>query len=349
MRTKRALTILLSMILIVAVFAGCGPAAPPAAPTPPPPPAADTPPADAPPADAPPAIDFPRSSIDMTILFGAGGAADVVGRKLADLASQNLGVPIVANNRTGGGGAVGYQHVLSTRPDGYNICWNSTSINVVYHLGNMDENYAAFRAVAGITEELSGLAVRADETRFTTFEEFVAYAQANPGQLTVANSGVGSFNHLIAAGIESAAGIEVRHIPLDAQESITALLGGHVDAMVNMAFDVIQQVNAETMNALVVVGNERLPMLPDVPVLREFGHDFNLMMWRGITVPAETPDEVVAILEAAFLDAARNPEFSDFVTPFGVVVNPLTAVEFDRLMSEDDVVVANIIEALGIA
>jgi len=267
---------------------------------------------------------------------------------LADIASQHLGVTIVANNRTGGGGAVGYQHVLGTRPDGYNICWNSTSINVVHHVGNMEQDYSAFRAVAGITEELSGLAVRADETRFTTFEDFVAYAQANPGQLVVANSGVGSFNHLISAAMAAQAGIDVVHMPLDAAESITALLGGHVDAMVNMAFDIIQQVEAEQMRALVVVGNNRLEQMPDVPVFREFGHTLNLMMWRGITVPAETPDDVVAVLEHAFLQAANDPEFIQFSGQFGVVVNPLTAVEFDRLMSEDDVVVSDIIDAIGL-
>jgi len=148
------------------------------------------------------AIDYPTKAIDMTILFGAGGAADVVGRKLADLASKNLGVSIVCNNRVGGGGAVGYQYVLSQKADGYNIVWNSSSISTCYYTGNLQpgQGYDAFRGVAMITEEYSALAVRADAP-WKNLKEFVEYAKAHPGEVTVANSGVGSFNHLTAAAI----------------------------------------------------------------------------------------------------------------------------------------------------
>lgn len=290
---------------------------------------------------------FPQKRLNMTILFGAGAAADIVGRKLADLAGKELGQTIVCTNRTGGGGAVGYQYVLGTEPDGYNLCWNSTSINVVCHQGNMDKDYSAFAGVANITKEMSVLAVRADAP-WKTFEEFVAYAKQRPGEVTVANSGVGSFNHLIAAAIEEQTGARFKHIPLNANESTTALLGKRVDAIVNMAFDVIQQRDAGTMRPLVVVGDKRLDKLPDTPTMQELGYNLTLTMWRGITVPAGTPPETIAILEKAFIAAAEKPEFVKFAEQYGIICDAKNAADFDALMKESDVVVADIMKKLGI-
>ncbi|NLP43606.1 MAG: tripartite tricarboxylate transporter substrate binding protein [Peptococcaceae bacterium] len=293
-------------------------------------------------------IDFPTKSIDMTILFGAGAGADVMGRTLADLVSKDLGQPVVCNNRVGGGGAVGYQYVLNTPADGYNIVWNSTSVSVVYHQGNMEHPYDAFRGVANITQEAVALAIRADDDRWNTIEEFIAYAKEHPGEVTVANSGIGSFNHLMAAAIGNVAGVDLKHIPMDAKQSTTSLLGGQVDAIVNMAFDVIQQQEAGTMKALVVVAPERLEKLPDVPTMKEKGYDLDLMMYRGIAVPKDTPDEVVKVLEEAFMKAGQSAEFKEFAEKFGAIVDVRNAADFDSLMADNDKIVADIMESIGI-
>lgn len=292
---------------------------------------------------------FPTKSIDMTILFGAGGGADVVARKLADFASKELGQPIVANNRVGGGGAVGYQFVLNSPADGHAIVWNSTSISTSYHLGNMpkDKGFDAFRGVANITQEATALAVKKD-AKWNTIEEFIAYAKANPGKVTVANSGVGSFNHLIAAAIEDAVGVKFKHVPMDAKQSTTSLLGGKVDAIVNMTFDIIQQVEADTMKALVVVAPQKLEQLPNVPTMKEKGYDLDLMMYRGIAVPKDTPDQVVDILESAFVKAGNSQDFQDFAKKYGVIIDVRNAEEFDALMADNDKRVADIMDKLEI-
>lgn len=292
---------------------------------------------------------FPEKAIDMTILFGAGSAADIVARKLGDLVSKDLGQPVVANNRLGGGGAVGYQYVLGAKPDGYSIVWNSSSINVTHHQGNMpkDQGYDAFRGVANITQEATAIAVKPD-AKWKTIDEFIAYAKEHPGEIKIANSGVGSFNHLIAAAFENAAGIKVKHIPMDAKQSQTALLGGQVDAMVNMAFDVIQQQKAGNMRTLAVVSDKRLTQLPDVPTLKEKGINLDMMMWRGIAVPKNTPDDVVKILEASFMKAGNSQEFKDFVTQYGVLVDVRNGAEFDKLMAQSDKDIADIMEKIGL-
>ena len=135
---------------------------------------------------------------------------------------------------------------------------------------------------------------------------------------------------------------------MDAKQSTTALLGGKVDAIVNMAFDVIQQQDAGTMKALVVVGPNRLEQLKDVPTMKELGYDLDLMMYRGIAVPKDTPDEVVKVLEAAFVKAGNDPDFKAFAEKYGVILDVKGAADFDALMADNDKIVAEIMDKIGI-
>lgn len=327
MKVKKSIAILLSILLLLTIVGGCGTTAQKTS--------------------EPAKIKYPEKTIDMTILFGAGAAGDIIGRKLGEIAGKELGQTIVANNRVGGGGAVGYQYVLGTPADGYNIVWNSTSVNVAYHQGNMPKDYSAFTGVAKVTQEASVLAVKAD-AKWKNLEEFIAYAKANPGKVTVANSGVGSFNQLIAGAIESAAGVKFKHVPMDAKQSTIALLGGKVDAVVNMAFDMIQQEQAGQTRTLVVVADKRLDILKDVPTMKEKGFDLSLTMYRGIAVPKGTPAEVVKILEAAFMKAGNSEEFKTFAAKYGVTVDVKAGADFDKEMVDNDKQVSAIMEKIGI-
>jgi len=333
MRIKKSLAVALTVFLVMTLAVGCGGGSTSSTSS----------------GDSASDIKFPEKPMDMTILFQAGGAADVIGRQLAELASKELGQPIVCNVRTGGGGAVGYQYVLSTKPDGYNMVWNSTSICVTYHQGNMPEgqDYSAFRGVAKISDEASVLAVRADAP-WQTLEDFVKYAKENPGKATVTNAGVGSFNHLTAVAIEDALGVKFNHIPMDSKSSITTVLGGNADAMVNMAFDAIPHVQAGEMRALAIIGTSRLEQMPDVPTMKELGYDVDLMMWRGIAVPKDTPDEVVLKLQDAFLKAAENETFKNFCKQYSVEINTMPAAEFDKFMAEQDKMIADLMEKIGL-
>jgi tripartite-type tricarboxylate transporter receptor subunit TctC len=279
---------------------------------------------------------FPEKPIDMTILFGAGGGADVEGRLIADLASKELGQPIVCNNRTGGGGAVGYNYTYSAKPDGYNICWNSTSLSTSYHQGNLSHPYTEYKSVIGVTSEANGIAIKKGDNRFSNLEEFIAYAKAHPGELKVGNNGAGSSTHLMSAGFEHAAGIKYLHVPLDSNTSSVALLGGQVDAIVSGSFEIIQFVEAGSMDAIGVISPERLKQLPDVPTVKEKGVDMDIVMYRGIIVPKDTPDDVVKVLESAFRKAAENEKFVEMIESHGATVDIKGSAEFAELMAKRD-------------
>ncbi len=212
----------------------------------------------------------------------------------------------------------------------------------------MEQDCSAFKDVAMITKEASCLAIKGGDSRFCTLDEFVAYAKDHPGELSIGNSGIGSFNHLVAAALCDELGIEVNHVPLDANESTTALLGGQIDAMMNMALDVIQQVRGGEMTALVLIGGNGSEQLPGVKTMKQLGYNLDLTMWRGITVPAGTPQEVVDVLEDAFLQAAADPEFLSFCAENGVEVAPMGGDDFDALMASDDQLVADIMVKIGL-
>src|SRR5438874_8387834 len=130
-----------------------------------------------------PAEQFPSGKpVEMTVMFGAGSAADVTARYLADGMARRLNVPVPVVNRTGGGGAIGYSHVQKQRPDGYSIIWNSNSISTTYHSGTLPFDYKAFEAVARVSVETPVIVVRADSP-WMTLKDLVEYAKANPGKV----------------------------------------------------------------------------------------------------------------------------------------------------------------------
>jgi tripartite-type tricarboxylate transporter receptor subunit TctC len=120
--------------------------------------------------------------IEMTVMFGAGSAADVTARYLADGIAKLLGVPVPVVNRTGGGGAIGYSYVSKQKPDGHSIIWNSNSISSTYHSGVLPFDYTAFDPVARVSLETPAIAVRADAP-WKSLRELIAHAQSNPGKV----------------------------------------------------------------------------------------------------------------------------------------------------------------------
>ncbi len=275
------------------------------------------------------AAEFPTKPVELTVLFGAGSAADLLARKLADLAGKELGQPVAVVNRTGAGGAVGYSYVKGQAADGYALVWNSNSISTAFHAGNMKLDYTAFAGVAALTSEPVSLAVRIDAP-FKDLRELIAFAKTKPGEVRVGNSGRGSFTHLVAVAFEN------------------RVLGDKIEASVQLPAEIMTQVTGKQVRVLAVSGERRLPSLPDVPTFKESGVDLSMSLWRGIAVPKGTPDEVIGRLERAFLHAAESPDFRDFATKMGAGVEVRRARDFDRFMASDDREISSLMEQIGL-
>ncbi|HEX7403088.1 MAG TPA: tripartite tricarboxylate transporter substrate binding protein [Usitatibacter sp.] len=291
---------------------------------------------------------FPqRGPLEITVLFPAGSSADVTARMLADGMSRQLGQRVLVVNRPGAGGAIGYRYVAAQKPDGYSMVWNSNSISTTHHSGQLDFDYRAFDAVARVLVESPVVAVRAD-AKWKTLNELIADARARPKQISVGHSGVGSHTHICLAALFHASDVEVNEIPFGAAQVIPSLIGGHVDALVQLPAALSGQAKQGVVRLLAVLAPNRDPALPDVPTAREQGIDVALEAWRGIAVPHGTPKPVIAALESAIRRTVESPEFAKGSENLGVRPAFLPAAEFGEMITKEDAELARLMQLIGL-
>jgi tripartite-type tricarboxylate transporter receptor subunit TctC len=291
---------------------------------------------------------FPhKGAIEITVLFPAGSSADVTARLLADGMAKQLGTSVLVVNRPGAGGAIGYRHTAGQKPDGYALVWNSNSISTTYHSGQLPFDYHAFDPVARVLVEAPVIAVRA-ESKWRTLGDLLAEARSRPKQITVGNSGAGSHTHISSVALFKAAGAEVIDVPFPAAQTVPSLLGGHVDALVQLPAALSGYVKNGSVRLLAALTSARDPALPGVPTAKEQGVDVALEAWRGIAVPAGTPKAAIATLEAAIRKTTQSPEFAQASEKLGVTPAFLPAEQFGALIAREDVTLARLMQVIGL-
>lgn len=286
--------------------------------------------------------------LEFVVIFPAGSSADVSARILAEGIAKHLEQPVLVNNRPGGGGAIGYKYVAAARNDGRAMVWNSNSLSTTFHSGAMEIDYKAFEAVARVSIEIPAVVVQASSP-WKTLGELIDYARANPGLLKVGNSGTGSHTHMAAAALFESANTKVLDVPFSTTQVVPSLLGGHVDALVQLPGAVVPHVKSGALRVLGVLGSRRDPVFPDVPTAAEAGLRAPPMdLWRGIGVPRGTPKAVIARLEKAVEAALQRPEFASAGQKFGFVPAFLPAEEFAALIARDDDLIGRQMQAFGL-
>jgi tripartite-type tricarboxylate transporter receptor subunit TctC len=285
--------------------------------------------------------------VEMTVMFGAGSAADVTARELAKGMEKALGVPVPVVNRTGGGGAIGYSYVQQQKPDGYSIIWNSNSVSTNYHSGIMSFDYKAFDAVARVSIETPAIAVRADAP-WKTLKEFIDYAKANPSKVRIGNSGTGSHTHFVASALFGSNEAKIINVPFTEGQAVVNLLGSRIEGVVQLPAALVPHVKSGDLRVLAVLGEKRDPVFADIPTARELGYSVALDMWRGIAVPTGTPKAVVAKLQDAIRASVDSPSFKDAGKTIGFVPAYLPAQDFAKLIANDDVRLAQLMDELGL-
>jgi tripartite-type tricarboxylate transporter receptor subunit TctC len=291
---------------------------------------------------------FPAARpVEFVVLFPAGSSADVTARVLAEGMSRQLGTQIVVVNRPGGGGAIGYKYAAQQAPDGHHLVWNSNSISTTYHTGMLPFDYKSFVPVARVQVETPLLFVRG-EAPWKSLREFLQQAKASPGKLTVGNSGVGSHTHLSSVWLFRAAGYQVTDVPFGAAQVVPSLLGGHVDAVVQLPGALAGLVKAGNARALVALSGARDPFFPDVPTAREQGMNVAAELWRGVAAPKGTPPRIVARLEDAIRKTVASPEFARSAEKLLVTPAFLPAGDFGRVIAKEDAEIAQTVKALGL-
>ena len=264
--------------------------------------------------------DFPGGKpIELTVLFPAGTSADVTARVLAEGMSRQLKSNIVVVNRPGAGGAIGYKYLAAQAPDGHHIVWNSNSISTSYHSGMLVFDYKEFDLVAQVQVETPLLVVKADAP-WKGLSDLVASAKANPGKITVGNSGIGSHTHMTSIALFKAVGAEVVDVPFGAAQVIPSLLGAHVQAVVQLPGALVSHVKAGSLRVLAALSAKRDPAFPEVATAREQGINIGAELWRGIAVPkGRQQSEMSADIPVTYVPA-RNTVFLSYAIAWAEVL-----------------------------
>ncbi|MDZ5698309.1 tripartite tricarboxylate transporter substrate binding protein [Chelativorans sp. M5D2P16] len=295
---------------------------------------------------SPARADYPEKPVEMTVLFG--GTANTIAQLLTELMSEELGNPVVPVSRPGGGGAIGYAHVQSTRPDGYNIVWNSNSINTAHHLGNLPFGYDAFTPIARVSVEVPVLAVNKDKN-WENLDDMVAAVKESGKPINVGISGKGSFTHLTSVALFDAMGIadKVNYISYGDGKAPVELLAGRIDAAIQWPGQFVSYVESGDVVVLASTGSEKVEVIPGLKTAQEQGYDIDIAMWRGLAAPTGTPPAVVEKLEAAAQAAVKTEAFQKASQTIGFKPAFLGNEEFGELIAHDDAFYADLLEKLG--
>jgi tripartite-type tricarboxylate transporter receptor subunit TctC len=267
---------------------------------------------------------FPgKGPVEITV---PGSVADAISRVLAEGMARQLGVQVLVVNRPGAGGAIGYKHVATQKPDGRSVVWISDSISTSFHSGQLDFDYRAFDAVARVLVESPLLAVRSD-AKWRSLAELIADAKLRPGRISVANSGTGSHTHIAAVALFRAANVTVDDVAHGAGQVVPGLLSGHVDAAVQPPGILSSHVKSGAVRVLAA--------LP-------------LEAWRGIAVPQGTPIGAVAVLESAIRRTVASPEFVRASEKYAVRPAFLPSPAFGELIAKEDAELARLMQLIGL-
>jgi tripartite-type tricarboxylate transporter receptor subunit TctC len=266
------------------------------------------------------AAEFPDKPITLVVPYGPGSAIDGVARALANGARAHLGQPVVVDNRTGGGGAIGTQYVATRPADGYTI--GIVSINP-FVLSYFTKALAAhplndFTHVIRTAGYLMAVCVSADSP-FKTIDDLVRYAKANPGKLTYSTSGIASTGYLNMEEFASLSGIKVTHVPYKSgAEANVALLGKHVDFLADAAWAPFEK--SGHFRALLLFANERSKLYPNVPVPADIVKGNVQPGYLLLVGPKDIPAPALKRLHDAFKAAMDEPEYKSMLDKFNLEV-----------------------------
>ena len=281
------------------------------------------------------AADFPTKEVQIIIPWAAGGATDLIFRALAATSGKYLGKPVVVVNKPGGGGAVGYTEGMKAAPDGYTLTAAVTPMTILPHQVTTAFTYKNFEPILNVVSDPSMFLIRSDAP-WKSLKEFLDYAKQNPDMITVGNSGAGGGVHLVALAFEKAAGVKFNHIPFSGGgPSVTAILGGHVNAVSVSPPEGIPQIQAGKLKIIALFAEKRLAMFPDVPTVKEQGINFAMGMWRGLAAPKGTPPDVIKKLHDAFKQGMDDPVLKKNAADMAVNLDYLGPEAFGKLIAGD--------------
>lgn len=292
------------------------------------------------------AADYPNSAIQFIVPWAPGGGSDLLMRVIAKHMEKYFDVPVAVINQPGVSGTLALKEFLSKPSNGYYIAQIHDGLLAAYHTDLTDVNYDSFIPVSSMTGSPQHLVANANAP-YDTFEEFIAYAKENPGEITCGMTMKG-IPHFWMAILADAIGTTFKYVSYEGTgDRVQAAVSGFVDVIPVDYPSCHQYVKSGHLKFLASATNERLDVIPDVPTMKEYGYDILWNVSRGIVVPKGTPEEIVRILDEGLGKIAHDPEFIEEIITVGGEVEYVSYDDYkpylDKL-NEQIINVADLIE-----
>jgi putative tricarboxylic transport membrane protein len=289
---------------------------------------------------------YPDRPVKLIVPWAAGGDTDNIFRPFAPGLQKVLGSPVVIANVTGASGTVGAREARNSPPDGYTLYAVHDYIHSTYYTGVSDVKYTDFEPVCLISSTPSVLTA-SPKTKWTSWQELLGDAKARPGQITVGAT-LGSTSHFFPALIEKAAGIKFKYVSYEGlAPRMNAILGGHID-LTDSNLTQKGKVDAGQLKFIAIATEKRNPEIPNVPTLKELGIDVVFSVERGIMAPKGTPGDVLAKLEAACVQATKEPAFAESMKKQGTDVKYLDRKAYTEYLKKLDDLNRDLAKDLGL-
>jgi len=293
---------------------------------------------------------YPSRPVRIIVGLAAGGPADIVARLIAQWLSERLGQPFVVENRTGAATNIATETVVRAPADGYTLLFvtaaNAINTSVYEKLSfNLSRDIVP---VAGLIRAPSVLEVN-PSVPARTVPEFIAYAKANPGKLTMASSGIGTPSHVFGELFKFMTGVNLVHVPYrGAAPALADLLAGQVQVLFDPMPNPIEYIKAGKVRPLAITTATRSEALPDVPTVSEFVPGYEGSFWFGVGAPKATPADIVDKLNKEVNAALDDPKMKSRLADLGGTVLPGSPADFGKLIAEETEKWAKVIKFAGI-
>jgi tripartite-type tricarboxylate transporter receptor subunit TctC len=294
---------------------------------------------------------YPTKQIRFILPFPPGGPTDILGRVLGQKLTEQLGQPVVQDNRPGAGGNLGVEILAKAPGDGYTMLLTSPSISIsptLYRKLNYDPQKDV--TPVSLVAQIPNILLVHPSVPAKSLKEFIALAKAKPNSLNFGSGGAGTTNHLASEILKGLTGIKMTHVPYKgSNQAMMGLMGGEVDMVVIAVPPTIAQIQAGKVRPLAVLSDKRVATLPQVPTSKEAGvANFEVTVWYGMLMPPNTPREIVARMNAELQKALTNNDVKEKLANAGVQPWTSSPDEFAKFIRSETTRYAKVIKDAGI-
>ena len=294
--------------------------------------------------------DYPSHPVRWIVPYTAGGATDVLSRLICQRLSERLGQSFVVENKPGAGSNIGTQAVIASPPDGYTLLLTSTAnaINASFDPTLPFDFARDIAPVAGVARIPLVLVVNND-LPVKSVADFIAYAKANPGKLSIASSGIGTSLHLSGELFKAQAGVQFIHVPYrGSAPGLTDVMSGQIQGMFDNVTSSFELVKAGKLRALGVTTRERSDILPDVPPIADTLPGYETSSFYGVGAPHDTPRVIVDLLNKEINTALADPAIKPHIAKLGAIPLLGNATEFSAMLTTETERWRKVVELSGV-